>query len=405
MELLKSLLNDLLKSWRENCAILSNRITPKHYYWKGRKGPMMQIDNKIKVFCVAALTAGVTYLHYSTHLQLHHYHIFYRQLYFLPIILAGFWFGLRGAMVSSLSITALYLPFVCLYWEGFSPDDFNQVLGICFYNIVAAVLGRLRDRERIEQERLREAENLAAMGKAVSGVAHDMKTPLVAIGGFSRMVQKRFDRKDPEYEKLEIVIRETRRLEEMMKDMLDFARPLELHRCWEDLNEMVKESVSSVEEVARKRGISIECLLSEDLPLIPLDSMRMQRALINLMVNAVQASPAGGVVTVRMHRKGSRVMIDIIDSGCGIPPDKREAVFRPFFTTKKEGTGLGLCIVKKVIEAHQGEVRIIENPECGITFRVAFDVNGNASAVRRLSHGAPVLLDRSALAGGLNHRK
>jgi signal transduction histidine kinase len=98
-------------------------------------------------------------------------------------------------------------------------------------------------------------------------------------------------------------------------------------------------------------------------------------------------------------------MIDIIDSGCGIPPDKREAVFRPFFTTKKEGTGLGLCIVKKVVEAHQGEVRIMENPECGITFRLAFDVNENASAVRRLSHGASVRLGRSALAGGLNHRK
>jgi two-component system sensor histidine kinase HydH len=98
--------------------------------------------------------------------------------------------------------------------------------------------------------------------------------------------------------------------------------------------------------------------------------MRMKQVVINLVINAVQASPEGETVIVRSHYKGQNLAIDIVDQGSGIPSEKREEIFYPFVSTKKEGTGLGLAIVRKIIEAHNGQVRILDNPKRGVTFRV-----------------------------------
>jgi signal transduction histidine kinase len=98
--------------------------------------------------------------------------------------------------------------------------------------------------------------------------------------------------------------------------------------------------------------------------------MRMKQVLINLMTNAIQASQEGEDVIIGCDTKGENLLMDVIDYGCGIPPDKRQAIFSPFYTSKREGTGLGLAIVKKIVEAHQGHIEISDNPGKGITFRV-----------------------------------
>jgi signal transduction histidine kinase len=196
-----------------------------------------------------------------------------------------------------------------------------------------------------------------------------MKTPLVAIGGFSKRVQKELDKNHPGHGKLDIVIRETRRLENMMKDMLDFARPLELDRRQEDINKIISESLSVIEAEAERRQIILDVNLEEDLPRITVDVMKMERVLINLLMNAVQASPDGEAVSIQTYKDGGQVIIDIADSGCGIQPDQQGSIFDPFFTTKREGTGLGLPIAKKIVEAHEGCIEAIENPEQGVTFR------------------------------------
>lgn len=335
---------------------------------------MNRIKPRAMIILIATLVVGISLLHYTTRLGLHHYHIIFREIYFLPIVLAGLWFGLRGALMTSLSISALYLPFVLLSWQNFSADDLDKLIQILFFNVLAVILGVLRNREQLEQRRLREAESLAAMGRAMSGVAHDMKTPLIAIGGFSRLAQKEFEEDHPGHQKLEIVIRETRRLENMMKDMLDFARPPALQREREDLNKLVAESLSVVEDEAQRRKVDIRQSLSEDLPAVAMDTMRMERVLINLIMNAVQASPEGETVTVQTYRDGTSLVVDIADCGCGIPLDSREEIFNPFFTTKKEGTGLGLPIAKKIVEAHEGHLKIVDNPEKGVTFRLMIPI-------------------------------
>jgi len=331
---------------------------------------MVQKNNKAKMALIAFMVVGISSLHYGTDHGHRYLHIFYRELYFLPIVLAAFWFGLRGALATSLTITALFVPFALTHWQNLSPDDFSLAMDKLLYNIMAVILGILTDRERIQHGRMLEAESLAGMGKAVACVAHDMKTPLIAIGGFTSSVQKKLKKDDPNYGKLDIVIGETRRLENMVKEMLDFSRPLELDRSQADINEVIQESIAMVSKAPESSRVQIDMHLSNKFPPVSFDVMRMKQALINLLVNAVEASPEGETVTMSTYQKGGYIGIDLSDNGCGIPHSQREEIFAPFFSTKKEGTGLGLPITKKIIEAHDGRLEILDSTERGTTFRV-----------------------------------
>ena len=232
---------------------------------------------------------------------------------------------------------------------------------------------KLVQRRRADRE-LQEAERLAAMGRALSSVAHGIKTPLIAIGGFSRLVQNHLEPDSPDRQKLDIVIRETQRLESMIKDMLDFSKPLELQRTLEDINALLAESSIIVESAAREKTVCIEIPASEAPFTAPVDGSRLKQAIVNLVMNAVQASPEGEKVTLRTSCDGAGMVIEISDRGPGIPEEKREEVFSPFFTTKKEGTGLGLPIVRKIIDAHGGQIIILDNPDGGLTFRVEIPI-------------------------------
>lgn len=331
---------------------------------------MIQRSKKLKIIFLFASVLTITLCHYVTELRAHHYHLVYQGVYFLPIMLAGFWFGLRGALSTSLSITILYIPFTFTHWEGFSGGDFNNLMEMVLYNAVGVILGILRDRERAGRRRLREFEGLASVGKAVSALAHDLKTPLVAIGGIIRLFRRSLEKDGLDVRKLDIVIEETRRLEYMVKEMLDFSRPLELRRSSEDINQVISQSLAIVADTAQRRKVKVQIQPSQNLPPVSLDPPRMKQVLINLLVNAIEASPEGGIVSVHKYQKRKKLIIDVSDSGCGIPIDKKEEIFFPFFTTKEDGTGLGLPISKKIVEAHEGCLEIHENPEGGVTFRV-----------------------------------
>lgn len=220
------------------------------------------------------------------------------------------------------------------------------------------------------EKALRQAESMAAIGRALSSVVHDMRTPLVAIGGFARRVQKRMAEENPDWEKLNIIIKETRRIETMLEDMLDFSRPPKLDTSKEDVNRVIEETLDVVTPLARKSKVEVLNRLASDLPLLSLDAQRIKRALINLVQNAIQASHKENSVEITSRCEGKKVIIDVLDHGSGIPIEKRNEIFEPFYTTKKDGTGLGLPIVKRIVEAHGGQVGILDNPGRGTIVRV-----------------------------------
>jgi two-component system sensor histidine kinase HydH len=158
----------------------------------------------------------------------------------------------------------------------------------------------------------------------------------------------------------------------MVKDMLEYARPLNLRLSLADMNGIIQESIAIVKAMAGEKQITIESRLSSNIAPVDLDPMKMKQVLINLLTNAVQASPPGESVFISSVSEEERTIIDITDHGPGISADQKENIFTPFFTTKKEGIGLGLIMVKNIVSAHGGEVQFFDNPppETGVTFRV-----------------------------------
>ena len=327
-------------------------------------------EKAFKIGLVIGATVIISLFHYLTQQQERYYHLFYRELYFLPLILGGVWFGLPGALLTSLSVTILYLPLIMNYWHGFSVDDFDQILGLFLFNIVAIILGFISGREKASLKALQEAETLATLGRAISGIAHDMNIPLVAIGGYARSIKRKLAKEDPIQEKLDVIVKETQKLEDLTKDMLAYARPVPVNQDSGDLNQLAQECCRITEELAIQRKVKIEMHLSSSLPAINLDPVAMERAVLNLIGNAVQASPEGGVVKVRTERKGDEVVLSVADDGPGISPEIKEIMFSPFFTTKKDGTGLGLPNALKIVKAHGGSITVTDKEGKGTIFKV-----------------------------------
>ncbi len=324
----------------------------------------------VKIFLLFCMISGISLLHFGAGRHWLRYHVFFGELYFLPIVLAGLWFRLEGALVTSIVITLCYIPFMAWNWQGFSPADIDRLVTIMLYNGLAVLVGMLKRREAAVQEQLVQAEGLVAVGRSLAAVAHDLKAPLVVIGGLTRRVLQKLTDDDPAREKLAIVMRETRRMENMTRDMLDFSRPLVLHRTEVNLDTTLRNSLALAGEAARKSQVALDYEPDRDLADISMDGARVEQAMANLLLNAIQASPAGATVILRARRSAGAVIVDIIDSGPGIPADHRRKIFDPFFTTKKEGTGLGLPIVRKIIEAHGWSMDILDRPERGTIFRI-----------------------------------
>ena len=331
---------------------------------------MAERNHRVRITFIYMVVGVIAVSQYATDLNDHRLHIFYQGLFFIPVVLAGFWFGLKASLITSLSITGILLPFTFIHWNGFSAGDFNNVMELVLYNGLALIVGTLKNRERAEQKRFRQVENLTAMGKAVSSLAHDLKTPLIAIGGLIQLVQGRVKGDDSCRERLGMALEEVRRLERMTEEMLDFSRPLELHRRQVDMNQLWAQIFEIVSPLAVKNKILLKNESPLDLPVVSMDGLRVKQGLINLLINAVEASPPGETVRVLCYTKRKRFYIEIWDHGPGIPADRRTEIFVPFYTTKPGGTGLGLPIAKKIVEAHQGSVEVLDNFERGSIFRI-----------------------------------
>jgi signal transduction histidine kinase len=171
-----------------------------------------------------------------------------------------------------------------------------------------------------------------------------------------------------------MVLQQTERLELMVKDMLGFAKPLDLNCQDHDFNKLLQETVLIAEEKAKKHDVHLSLQLQDDLAVCHYDFHRLQQALLNLINNAVEASPAGGEVIIRSKMDTNNLCVEVEDFGEGISTDKTDDILLPFVSSKKEGTGLGLPIVKKIAEAHGGILQYERRDEKGMIFKIILPV-------------------------------
>ncbi len=236
----------------------------------------------------------------------------------------------------------------------------------------------LRDLTEVRrlQDEVKQREKLAAIGDLAAGVAHEIRNPLSTVKGFATFLGSKFAEGSEESRAAQVMIRETERLNRVITDLLEFARPSDIKPRPRDLNGLVEHSLSLVASDLTGRGIALHKELAFDLPEMPIDPDRFIQALLNLHLNAMQAMETGGTLSVRTVREEGGAMIEVQDTGHGIDKDQLFRIFDPYFTTKAKGTGLGLAIVHKIIMAHGGEIEVESIPEQGTRVVVHLRING-----------------------------
>jgi signal transduction histidine kinase len=226
------------------------------------------------------------------------------------------------------------------------------------------------------QRELVERERLAALGELAAIVAHEVRNPLGAMFNCVSQLQRIVRGRGSDAEKLiSIVDEEAKHLNSIVSDLLDFARPTSLRLTPTSLVDILTQVASSALSRGELSPIQVKLDLNDDLPSIRVDGRLMRQAILNIVLNGIQAMTAGGVLTVRARTEHAHdrryVCVDVVDTGPGIRTEDRLRVFEPFFTTKPSGTGLGLPLVKRVVDAHQGDVDIVSSSEgTTVTIRI-----------------------------------
>ncbi len=209
----------------------------------------------------------------------------------------------------------------------------------------------LSDTRNLE-DRLAQNERLAKLGQTVAEINHEIKNPLIMIGGFARQLLKKA-RDEKDMAKLTIIVDEVTRLEHLLASLKELYKPPQLNLAGISLNELLEEVVDLAHSYSGGKGIDIRFVPTIDVE-VEVDREKIKQVLLNLVKNGIEATPSGGKVVLSTRVQEKLVEVDVTDTGEGIPEEIKKRIFLPFFTTKEQGTGLGLCISKRIIEDHPG---------------------------------------------------
>jgi len=250
----------------------------------------------------------------------------------------------------------------------------------------------LRDMGEVKglQAEVRRSERLAALGRLVAGMAHEIRNPLNSIRGFSQYLKSRFEPDTSEGNAVNVIVREVDRLNRVITELLDFSRPREPVMQELSLNEVVGSTTALVEREAAGQGVTIMTELDPSGAVIMGDGDSLKQLLLNLILNGFQAMADGGVLAVRTDISGGRPCLSVSDTGPGIEEADQEKIFEPFFTTMDSGTGLGLPIVHRIVLDHGGDIRLESTPGKGTTFTIRFpEMTRSQGAGKKLKPAGP----------------
>jgi signal transduction histidine kinase len=340
------------------------------------------VDQKKSIVAVIAIsTILITYLHYSTGLEAHALHGIYAELYYIPILL-GALLGLRGALITYVFVSALYLPFILISLIQTSLFLIDRLLHLFFTGLFAFIAGFLIDRQRSYQKQLEQDKNeLQKLDKLKSSflanVSHELRTPMTAITGYTDLLLDKVDGPiNEEQEKsLKIIASHSRHLMQLINNILDISKmetgeKITLRREEIDFKLLIESIDIVFKPIIKQKGLTFITDIDENLPPIYADKDRITQILTNLLSNAVKFTEKGGItIHAKLSEKGiktgeisSFAEVCVEDTGIGIKEEDVINIFDKFTQVdvsihrKYEGTGLGLNIVKRLVELHNGEI-------------------------------------------------
>lgn len=322
----------------------------------------------------------------------------YYLILLLPVVSAATTLSVAGTIAITLLACLSYLSFLLPVYVDWSQvtltDDGKRELALrlLFLVVVAFLTYELAQASRRQEQRyratleelaaanrslqeaeatIRRSERLAALGQLSAGLAHELRNPLGTIRASAEMLKKSVAAHDEVASELAgFISSEVDRMNSLVTRFLEFARPMELRLETCELAEVIDRAIARVERDSGAGRAVIYKNYSPDIRPFPMDAELLERVIYNLVLNAVQASPAGGAVTVKTRPAGEAVEISVIDRGAGIEPKHLENIFNPFFTTKPDGVGLGLSIVSKIVDQHGGTMSVESEAGRGSVFRV-----------------------------------
>lgn len=350
---------------------------------------------------LAVIAIGL--LHFLTPGYLIFYHDMYRRLSYFPIVLGAIWFGVWCGLTLAVMSSIAFIPHVLLYM-GQEPGAYlSELTEIVLYLAAGTVTGFIAGRESLLRRRYKElsekleksydklhretqllleveeqlsaAQKLSALGQLSASLAHEIKNPLSSIKGTAEILLDEFPIGHPKREFVEILLKETTRLNNTVEEVLQFSRRRQPGRKKEDA---ANESLSAVIERVtillhsqiRKKSISLSVMGWETGKEFFVAGEKLSQVFLNIILNAIDATPAKGQITIETRKLYTGFTVSVMDTGPGIPAELKDKIFAPFYSTKDGGTGLGLSISKKIIESYGGTLTLTDSGPEGACFTV-----------------------------------
>ena len=344
------------------------------------------------LLCLAAVTLIVPGSDLWAHNILHH-------LNFLPLMIAGMLFGWRGALLAALLAGIVNAPLIALHWTHWPVDAKDQIVELSIFSAAGLIAGYLSDRERLQRKHLertkreletvytelrenianmKKAERLSAAGQLAASLAHEIRNPLASISGAAGILRRGSASPDYIHDSLDIIDKESQRLNKLLTGFLNFANPRPPRPQRADPNAVLASVASLASYTAQVSDVSLLHTPLENCPEIECDPEQLKQVLLNLLINAVEASPPGSVIELHAAVEHGSIAMEVTDRGSGIPEEQAHQIFDPFFTTKPKGTGLGLAISSMIMSQHGGTLTFHKNEGGGTTFRIELPLHKEA---------------------------
>lgn len=342
---------------------------------------MVEADRERRLFGVWGVAVVwapllcIASLHYVSPPEMHWVHDLARRLFYVPIVLAGTTFGVRGGVAAAVTAVVLYVPHAFSGHLGHDPGTHTEKLfEMVFYVIIGAATGGVTERERRRLTQIRErdalldrAARLESLGQLAAGLAHEIRNPLHAMRGTAEILLDAVPDGAPERQMGEAHITEIDRLSGVLGRFLQFAREPEGDRTSEvDLSKVVERVAGLVRAQAGRDGIQVESRAAGAIVLG--DAEQLTQVVLGLAVNGLQGTGEGG--RIELVANGPR--IEVFNTGPHVAEADLPRVFDPFFTTRADGTGLGLAIAWRIVDQHGGTIQVANVPG-GVRFTLAFD--------------------------------
>jgi signal transduction histidine kinase len=265
----------------------------------------------------------------------------------------------------------------------YNREDIDLLKTLANQATIAIENAKMYDALRKTKVRMQRADRLASLGTLTAGLAHEIRNPLVAVKTFLQLLPEKFDDEEFRNYFLTVASAEVERISSLITELLDFARPSEPQLREENINEIMEKMITLITTETKKKNLKINKQLAENLPLIQIDKDQIKQVFLNILLNAVQATPENGEIAVvsrsfTKNQEETFLQVEIRDTGSGIHPQDLEHIFTPFYTTKSQGSGLGLSISHQIVEEHHGYIEVESLVGKGTAFTINLPLNANS---------------------------